>query len=285
MAPTGVDVIVAGFDSGLTMIDKSDAKDELTSTLRPCLFDLHELMMANEEHAILLVLQGLDCSGKNGTIKHVVSAMNPAGVRTASFTEPEGDERAEHFLERIRREAPQPGELVVFDRSHYEDVFVPAVHDGMDGDEFDARIDEIVEFENELVDNGVTIVKCFLHISYDEQRERLLRRLRRRDKRWKFSEADLDTRGRWPEWEVVYGKAIGRRQALRPTRRRGPVPAAARRRRHDLVLPTFVAARQDGDRRRQCLSGRLGELQPPVDVTRRRSQLGRVRRRDRRCAR
>ncbi len=210
MAPTGVDVIVAGFDPGLTMIDKSEAKDELTSTLRPRLFDLHELMMANEEHAILLVLQGLDCSGKNGTIKHVVSAMNPARVRTASFTEPEGDERAEHFLGRIRREAPQPGELVVFDRSHYEDVFVPAVHDGMDGDEFDARIDEIVEFENELVDNGVTIVKCFLHISYDEQRERLLRRLRRRDKRWKFSEADLDTRGRWPEWEVVYGKAIGR---------------------------------------------------------------------------
>lgn len=210
MVPFDGDLTVAGLDPTVTFVDKGDAKEQLVDELRPRLFDLHELLMANAEHAVLLVLQGLDCSGKNGTIKHVVSAMNPSAVHIASFTEPEGDERDEHFLERIRRQAPRPGQLVVFDRSHYEDVLVPPVHDGMEGDEFDERLDEILEFERELVDDGVTIVKCFLHISYDEQRDRLLRRLRRPDKWWKFSEADLDTRERWAEWQVVYGKALGR---------------------------------------------------------------------------
>jgi PPK2 family polyphosphate:nucleotide phosphotransferase len=205
----GTDLLIAGLDAGHTFLDKDDAKDELDD-LRDELFDLHELMMANEDHAVLLVLQGLDCSGKNGTIKHVISAMNPANVQIASFTEPDEDEQDEHFLERIKRQVPEPGNLTVFDRSHYEDTFVPAVHDGMDGDEFDERLEEICAFEQELVDRNVVVIKCFLHISYDEQRYRLQRRLRRRDKRWKFSAADIETRARWPEWEVVYGKAIGR---------------------------------------------------------------------------
>ena len=208
-APTDDDLTLAGYDPGRTFTSKSDAKDELDD-LRDELFDLHELMMANEEHSILLVLQGLDCSGKNGTIKHVIDAMNPAAVHVASFTKPEGDEVDEHFLERIKRRIPQPGHLTVFDRSHYEDVFVPAVMEGMTGDEFDERLDEIIEFEQQLADDGVTIIKCLLHISYDEQRYRFLRRLRRHDKRWKFSEADIDTRVKWDEWQVVYGKAIGR---------------------------------------------------------------------------
>jgi PPK2 family polyphosphate:nucleotide phosphotransferase len=207
--PGGEDLLIAGLDPAATFVDEDDAADELDD-LRSELFDRHELMMANEEHAVLLVLQGLDCSGKNGTIKHVVAAMNPSAVRIVSFRERTKEEEAEHFLERIRREVPEPGTLTVFDRSHYEDTFVPAVHDGMDGDEFDQRLEEICEFEAELADRNVHVVKCFLHISFDEQRRRFLRRLRRHDKRWKFSESDLDTRARWPEWEVVYGKAIGR---------------------------------------------------------------------------
>ena len=210
VAPTDDDLTLAGFDPAATLVSKSDAKDQLDDDIRPRLFDLHELMMANEDHAILLVLQGLDCSGKNGTIKHVVSAMNPAKVSVASFTEPEGDEADEHFLERIRRRVPELGRLTVFDRSHYEDLFVPAVEDGMSGDEFDERVGEIVQFEEQLTNDGVTIVKCLLHISYDEQRERFLRRLRRTDKRWKFSESDIETRTKWAEWQVVYGKAVGR---------------------------------------------------------------------------
>jgi len=209
-APTDDDLTLSGFDPSLTFIDhKSDAEDELDD-LRDDLFDLHELMMANEEYAVLLILQGLDCSGKNGTIKHVISAMNPAAVDIASFLKPQGAEKKEHFLERIRRQVPEPGQLTVFDRSHYEDVFVPAVMDGMSGDEFDERIGEIIDFEEQLGKDGVTVIKCLLHISYDEQRDRFLRRLRRHDKRWKFSEADIDTRVKWDEWQVVYGKAIGR---------------------------------------------------------------------------
>jgi PPK2 family polyphosphate:nucleotide phosphotransferase len=211
-APADEDLTLAGYDPALTLLSKSDAKDQLDE-IRPRLFDLHELMMANEDHAVLLVLQGLDCSGKNGTIKHVVSAMNPANVQVASFTEPEGDEADEHFLERIRRRVPEAGSLTVFDRSHYEDLFVPAVQDGMSGDEFDQRVGEVIEFEEQLANDGVTIVKCLLQISYDEQRERFLRRLRRTDKRWKFSEGDLVTRAKWDEWQVVYGKAIGRTSA------------------------------------------------------------------------
>lgn len=207
--PADEELTLAGFDPATTYIDKSDAADDLEE-LHEDLFDRHELMMANEEHAVLLVLQGLDCSGKNGTIKHVVSAMNPAGVTVASFLEPEGAEQDEHFLERVKRQVPEAGQLTVFDRSHYEDVFVPAVREGMSGDEFDERIGEIIDFEEQLTKDGVTIVKCLLHISYDEQRERFLRRLRRHDKRWKFSEGDIDTRVKWDEWQVVYGKAIGR---------------------------------------------------------------------------
>ncbi len=203
------DLLIAGLDPARTLVDKSEAQSQFDD-LRDELFDLHELLMANKDHAVLLVLQGLDCSGKNGTIKHVVSAMNPAATQVASFTEPDDDDEDEHFLDRIKRQVPELGHLTVFDRSQYEDTFVPAVHDGMDGDEFDQRLEEICAFERELVERNAVIVKCFLHISYDEQRDRLLRRLRRRDKWWKFSEADLDTRARWPEWEVVYGKAIGR---------------------------------------------------------------------------
>lgn len=207
--PGDEDLLIAGLDARRTLIGKSKAERRLRD-LRERLFDLHELMMANKEHAVLLLLQGLDCSGKDGTIKHVVSAMNPAAVSVASFTQPDAEEQDEHFLERIRRAVPEPGHLTVFDRSHYEDTFVPAVHEGMSGEEFDERLEEIRAFEQELADRNVVVIKCFLHISYDEQRERLLRRLRRQDKWWKFSEADLDTRARWPEWEVVYGKAIGR---------------------------------------------------------------------------
>ncbi|MEO6653375.1 MAG: PPK2 family polyphosphate kinase [Ilumatobacteraceae bacterium] len=208
-APADTDLTLAGYDPADTSVGKSKASKQLDA-MRDDLFDLHELMMANEDRAVLLVLQGLDGSGKGGTIKHVISAMNPVGVNVAGFVEPEGTEKKEHFLERIKRNLPELGELTVFDRSHYEDVLAPAVLDGMSGDDFDERIAEIIEFEEQLVERGVTIIKCLLHISYDEQRERFLRRLRRHDKRWKFSEGDLDTRAKWDEWQVVYGKAIGR---------------------------------------------------------------------------
>ena len=159
---------------------------------------------------MLLILQGLDCSGKDGTIKHVVIACNPAGVQVASFVEPTKEEQDHEFLWRYRRCLPSPGHIAVFNRSYYEDAIVPLACATEPAEVVDDRIERINELEVELVDAGTVVVKCFLHLSYDEQRERFLRRLRRDDKRWKFSEADLVTRRRWNEFQAAYGSVLAR---------------------------------------------------------------------------
>ncbi len=202
---------LAGYETEATpFVDsKDEAKSQLDDEYIDRLFDLHELMFAAKERAVLLVLQGIDCSGKNGTIKHVVIAMNPAGVRTASFVEPTEEEKEHHFLWRVRNELPKLGELGVFDRSHYEDVIVPLALGDLDDDELDKRLGEINDFEAEIVDGGTVIVKCLLHISFEEQRRRFLRRLRREDKRWKFSISDLETRRLWNEYQAAYGRVVG----------------------------------------------------------------------------
>jgi len=210
LSPVDGAVNLAGFDPAQTpLVDgKKEAKKELKDDLAEELFDEHELLFATEDRSLLLVLQGIDCSGKNGTIKHVVIHMNPAGVRTASFTEPTDEEKSEHFLDRHRRELPKPGQLGVFDRSYYEDYLVPAVHRKLDDDELANRLEEINAFEKELIDDGTILIKCMLHISYDEQRERFLRRLRRDDKRWKFLPSDLESRGKWDEFQAAYGQVL-----------------------------------------------------------------------------
>ena len=204
-------VNLAGYDTAATPFvdDEDDAEDELEDEFAEQLFDLHELLFANEERAMLLVLQGLDCSGKNGTIKHVVIHMNPAGVRVASFGPPTEEEAEHEFLWRIRNELPRPGQLGVFDRSHYEDAIVPFALEDIDEDEFADRLDQINQFEKELANEGTVIVKCMLHISFDEQRYRFLRRLRRDDKRWKFDPSDIETRRRWNEFQAAYGRVLG----------------------------------------------------------------------------
>lgn len=204
-------VNLAGYDSaGTPFIDnEADAEDELEGDFADRLFDQHELLYANEDRAVLLVLQGIDCSGKNGTIKHVVIKMNPTAVRTASFAEPTKDELEHHFLWRYRNELPAPGQLGVFDRSYYEDLLVCDVYETIDEAELRSRIDEINDFETELHEAGTIVIKCMLHISFDEQRERFLRRLRRDDKRWKFAESDLETRARWNDFQSAYGRALG----------------------------------------------------------------------------
>lgn len=187
---------------------KSEAKSELDEMSDP-LFDLHELMFANETHGVLLVLQGTDASGKNGTIKHVINRVNPAGVSVTEFGPPTEEELEHHFLWRIKRNVPALGHLGVFARSHYEDVIVPLAerHEDVDVDE---RIDDILEFESELTSAGIVVVKVLLNLSYDEQRERFLRRLRRHDKRWKFNEADLETRRKWDAYQMARGEVVAR---------------------------------------------------------------------------
>lgn len=200
---------LAGHDPGSTALvdSKADAKDDL-ETMRNEIFDLHEKLMAESRRSVLLVLQGTDASGKNGTIKHVVSAVNPAGLTISSFTAPTEEELEHHFLRRIRDGVPEPGFLGVFNRSHYEDLLVPLATGSEEPAEIDKRIKEILDFELELIESGVSIVKCLLHISYDEQRERFLRRLRRPDKRWKFAESDLETRRLWDEYQLAYGEMV-----------------------------------------------------------------------------
>jgi PPK2 family polyphosphate:nucleotide phosphotransferase len=152
----------------------------------------------------------MDTSGKGGTVKHVVAGLNPAGLRVRSFGTPTEDERRHHFLWRIRRALPQPGEIGVFDRSHYEDVLIVRVHDLVPPEAWGRRYAEINRFERALAAEGTTLVKVFLHIGYDEQRARLLARLDRPDKRWKFSPSDIEERALWPAYQQAYEAVLER---------------------------------------------------------------------------
>ena len=177
------------------------------------LADLQERLYAEgtQEGAtrrLLLVLQGMDTSGKGGTIKHVAGLMNPQGIGIASFKKPTEEELAHHFLWRIRKRVPPPGSVGIFDRSHYEDVLIVRVHELVPRAEWQGRYAEINDFEAELSDEGVAIVKVFLHISYDEQRERLLARLDDPTKHWKFNPRDIDERRRWPDYMRAYEAAL-----------------------------------------------------------------------------
>jgi PPK2 family polyphosphate:nucleotide phosphotransferase len=164
----------------------------------------------NDRRRLLVVLQAMDCGGKDGAIKRLARAMNPLGLRVTAFGPPTDAERREHFLARIRRALPAPGQVGVFNRSHYEDVLVVRVESLVPETAWRARYDEINEFERELVADGTTLVKVFLHISYEEQRERLLRRLDDPRKHWKYDPGDLDARRKWDDYQAAYAEALVR---------------------------------------------------------------------------
>jgi PPK2 family polyphosphate:nucleotide phosphotransferase len=159
---------------------------------------------------LLLVLQGMDTSGKGGVVKHVIGMVNPQGVQITSFKKPTPEELRHHFLWRVRRALPRAGMIGIFDRSQYEDVLVARVHELAPAAVIEARYAEINRFESRLVADGVAVVKCFLHLSYDEQRERLLARLDDPTKRWKFNEGDLAERARWDDYQEAYRIALER---------------------------------------------------------------------------
>ena len=159
---------------------------------------------------VLVVLQGMDTAGKGGVIKHAIGLVNPQGVRIASFKKPSPAELRHNFLWRIRAELPRPGMIGIFDRSHYEDVLIARVHELAPAAEVEKRYAQISRFERELVRDGVVLVKCFLNVSYDEQRERLLARLDKSDKHWKFNPGDLAERARWEDYQEAYRIALER---------------------------------------------------------------------------
>jgi PPK2 family polyphosphate:nucleotide phosphotransferase len=176
--------------------------------------DLQERLWAEStaggKRRLLLVLQGIDTAGKGGVAKHVIGASGPIGVQYSGFKRPTEDELRHDFLWRIRKHLPAPGVIAIFDRSHYEDVIVPLVHDETEPDAWNERIDEINAFERDLAAHATTVVKCFLHISYDTQRDRLVRRLERPDKHWKFNVADLDERKLWPRYQEAFQAVLER---------------------------------------------------------------------------
>lgn len=166
--------------------------------------------MGDDPRRILLVLQAMDTAGKGGVVKHVVSAVNPQGVQVVTFKKPTDEELEHDFLWRIRKGLPDGGMIGVFDRSHYEDVLIARVRELAPPEEIERRYDAINEFEAEVAASGTTIIKVMLHISMDEQRDRLLKRLERRDKHWKFNPSDIDERVLAPKYREAYQIAFER---------------------------------------------------------------------------
>ena len=187
--------------------EKEKAKT-VTADLIARLAGLQERLYANAERSLLIVLQGMDTSGKDGTIKHVMSGVNPQGCRVATFKAPSNNELAHDFLWRVHHEVPSKGQIGIFNRSHYEDVLLTRVHKMISAIVERQRLNQINEFEELLVENGTTIRKFFLHISKDEQKDRLEARVRDPEKRWKFNQGDLEERQLWADYMKQFEEVL-----------------------------------------------------------------------------
>jgi PPK2 family polyphosphate:nucleotide phosphotransferase len=186
-----------------------DVRDEIAAHARR-LRELQELLYVERKHALLICLQAMDAGGKDGTINHVLGAMNPQGCKVISFKQPTDVERDHDFLWRIHKQVPIKGEVAVFNRSHYEDVLVPRVHKQLSRDALADRYDQINAFEDTLEDAGTHILKFFLHISKDEQLKRFKDRLDDPSKHWKISLADYSERKRWDDYIEAFEEALSR---------------------------------------------------------------------------
>lgn len=194
--------------------DKARGTKQLKAR-RDVLGELQERLYAGSRageatDAVLLVLQAMDTAGKGGIVRHVVGGVDPQGIELAAFKAPTEEELSHDFLWRIEKRLPRPGFIGVFDRSHYEDVLIARVHGLADDAELERRYDAIAEFERGVAASGTRIVKVMLHISPDEQKQRLMDRLDRADKHWKYNPGDVDERLRWAEYMAAYQTAIER---------------------------------------------------------------------------
>ena len=200
---------------GYPGVGKQDA-DAQRAAIAEELSDLQERLYAqgrsNPETAprVLVVIQGLDTSGKGGVMRHAIGLVDPQGVHLRSFKAPTAEERAHHYLWRIENALPAAGMIGIFDRSHYEDVLVVRVEELVPADVWEQRYDEINAWEQGLVDQGYTLMKCFLHISKDEQKGRLLERVENPEKHWKYNPDDLKTRESWDEYMAAYSAVLTR---------------------------------------------------------------------------
>jgi PPK2 family polyphosphate:nucleotide phosphotransferase len=188
---------------------KQDAREVLRA-LNERLEALQELLYAEHRHKVLIVLQAMDTGGKDGTIRHVFEGVNPQGVQVMSFKKPTLEELDHDYLWRIHKRTPGKGQIVIFNRSHYEDVLVVRVHGLAPPEVWGRRYDHINDFERTLTDEGTTILKFYLHIDLDEQKERLQARLDGPHKRWKFNRGDLEERKLWSKYMRAYEDALSK---------------------------------------------------------------------------
>ena len=196
-------------DKSAFPVKKKEGREQLLK-LNEQLEALQELLYAEHRHNALIVLQGMDTSGKDGVIRNVFEGVNPQGVRVAGFKKPTPRELDHDFLWRVHQQVPGQGEIVIFNRSHYEDVLVVRVHQLAPEEVWSKRYDHINDFERMLADEGTTILKFFLYIDREEQKDRLQSRLDEPNKHWKFNPADLEERKLWPEYIKAYEDAISR---------------------------------------------------------------------------
>lgn len=191
--------------------ERSESKEQDSFELTKLAIEinaLQDILQAEGKRKVLLLLQGMDASGKDGTVRHVFSECDPLGIRLASFKAPSSDELAHDYLWRVHQQVPKNGELVIFNRSHYEDVLIVKVHEWIDDAECKRRYAQINDFERHLSETGTTIIKCFLHISKEEQKSRLQARLDEATKSWKFNPNDLKERALWPKYMQAYENAM-----------------------------------------------------------------------------
>ena len=190
---------------------KADGEDDLADGADH-LSELQERLFASSKagstRSVLLMIQGMDTAGKGGIVRHVVGQVDPQGVQITGFKAPTDEEKQHDFLWRIRKAVPEPGMIGVFDRSQYEDVLIHRVHGWADEEELERRYAAIADFEKELHESGTVLIKVMLHISREEQGERLLERLDRPDKHWKFNPGDIDEREHWDAYQHAYQLAI-----------------------------------------------------------------------------
>ncbi|MBK8446328.1 MAG: polyphosphate kinase 2 family protein [Micropruina sp.] len=194
---------------------KQDAP-ALTQALGPEISDLQERLYANGRSApeqaprLLVLLQGMDTSGKGGVIRNAMGMVDPQGIQLTSFKAPTDEERKHHYLWRIKKALPDPGMVGIFDRSQYEDVLVVRVEQLVPVSEWNKRYDEINALEKKITDEGTTMIKCFLHVSFEEQKARLAARLSSPEKYWKYNPGDVDARAKWPAYQQAYADALER---------------------------------------------------------------------------
>lgn len=189
--------------------DRAEAEDLMQANLK-AIWDLQYRLYAEDKQSLLIVLQGMDAAGKDGTIRHVMSGVNPQGCRISSFKKPSENELQRDYLWRIHKAVPCRGEIGIFNRSHYEDVLVVRVHNIVPKAVWSQRYEQINRFERNLAECGTRIIKCYLHISKDEQKERLQRRIDDPRKNWKFNRQDLAERKKWKDYQKAFEEALSR---------------------------------------------------------------------------